>query len=138
VMPAVTGVVETCLYVDDLERAARFYQDILGFRRLTADERMCALCVAEHGLLLLFRKGGTPDPIPTAGGVIPPHDGSGTQHVAFGIPVSARADWRRRLEESGIAIESAVDWPRGGHSLYFRDPDHNLLELITPGVWEIY
>jgi len=31
-----------------------------------------------------------------------------------------------------------VDWPRGGRSLYFRDPDQHLLELITPGCWSIY
>jgi catechol 2,3-dioxygenase-like lactoylglutathione lyase family enzyme len=42
------------------------------------------------------------------------------------------------LQERGIAIESAVDWPRGGRSLYFRDPDRHLLELITPGCWSIY
>jgi len=27
---------------------------------------------------------------------------------------------------------------RGGHSIYFRDPDGHLLELATPGLWAIY
>ncbi len=26
----------------------------------------------------------------------------------------------------------------GGTSLYFRDPDGHLLELVTPGIWSIY
>ena len=137
-MPAVTGVVETCLHVEDLERAARFYEDVCEFKRLAGDERFCALSVADRNVLLLFRKGASLEPMPTPGGVIPPHDGSGILHVAFAIPASAEADWRRRLEERGIVIESTVDWPRGGRSLYFRDPDRHLLELITPGCWPIY
>lgn len=137
-MPEVTGVVETCLYVDDLERAARFYEDICEFKRLTGDERFCALNVADRNVLLLFHKGATLESVPTPGGTIPPHDGAGQVHVAFSIPAAAEGDWHRRLVECGIAIESTVDWPRGGRSLYFRDPDQHLLELITPGCWSIY
>jgi hypothetical protein len=37
-----------------------------------------------------------------------------------------------RLGERGVEIESAVHWARGGTSVYFRDPDNNLLELATP------
>jgi catechol 2,3-dioxygenase-like lactoylglutathione lyase family enzyme len=137
-MPEVTGVVETCLYVDDLERATRFYEDVCEFKKLIGDERFCAFSVADHDVLLLFVKGATQEPIATPGGSIPPHDGMGDQHVAFAIPQAAESAWHKRLEDRGIAIESTVDWPRGGQSLYFRDPDHNLLELITPGCWSIY
>jgi catechol 2,3-dioxygenase-like lactoylglutathione lyase family enzyme len=138
IMPEVTGVVETCLYVEDLERAARFYEDLCQFKRLTGDERFCALSVADRNVLLLFRRGATLESIPTPGGTIPPHDGAGQLHVAFAIPAAAEADWLRRLAQRGIAIESTVDWPRGGRSLYFRDPDGHLVELITPGCWSIY
>ena len=137
-MPEATGVVETCLYVNDLERTARFYEEVCDFRRLIGDERFCALSVADRDVLLLFKEGGTQTPILTAGGLIPPHDGSGQSHVAFAIPAAAEPNWRARLEEHGIAIESTVDWPRGGRSIYFRDPDHHLLEVITPGCWSIY
>jgi catechol 2,3-dioxygenase-like lactoylglutathione lyase family enzyme len=37
-----------------------------------------------------------------------------------------------------VAIESRMEWPRGGKSIYFRDPDGHLLEVLTPGVWAIY
>jgi catechol 2,3-dioxygenase-like lactoylglutathione lyase family enzyme len=137
-VPALTGVLETSLYVDDLERSARFYEDVFEFQRLTGDARFCALSVAGHQVLLLFVKGGTLDPISIPGGVIPPHDGAGTIHLAFAIPESAEPQWQSRLAEHHIAIESTVHWPRGGRSLYFRDPDQHLLELITPGCWSIY
>jgi catechol 2,3-dioxygenase-like lactoylglutathione lyase family enzyme len=137
-MPEVTGVVETCLYVDDLERAVRFYEDVCEFKRLIGDERFCALSVADRSVLLLFRKGGTPEAIPTPGGMIPPHDGAGNLHLAFAIPAPAEVAWQQRLQDRGITIESTVDWPRGGRSLYFRDPDQHLVELITPGCWSIY
>ena len=52
--------------------------------------------------------------------------------------VSLRLVWERRLGELGIAIESTVKWERGGTSLYFRDLDHHLVELITPGCWAVY
>lgn len=137
-MPELTGVVETCLYVDDLERAARFYEDVFEFKRLSGDERFCALSVVDRSVLLLFLRGGTLETIATPGGPIPPHDGAGHLHIAFSIPAAAEAAWQQRLDEREIAIESTVDWPRGGRSLYFRDPDRHLLELITPGCWSIY
>ncbi|MFN7992126.1 MAG: VOC family protein [Bryobacteraceae bacterium] len=137
-MPEVTGVVETCLYVDDLERAARFYEEVFEFKRLIGDERFCALSVVDRTVLLLFRKGATLEPVPTPGGIIPPHDGSGQLHLALSIPAEAGDPWRQRLHDLGIAIESTVEWPRGGRSLYFRDPDRHLIELITPGCWSIY
>ena len=43
--------------------------------------------------------------------------------------------WRAWLGELGIAIERELDWPRGGRSLYFRDPSGNSIELITRGTW---
>ena len=137
-MPDVSGVIETCLYVDDLDRSIRFYEEVFDLRRMIGDERFCAFSVADQRVLLLFRKGGTLEAIPTSGGSIPPHDGAGQLHVAFSIPAAAETSWRQRFEQHGIPIESVVDWPRGGRSLYIRDPDGHLLELITPGCWSIY
>ncbi len=140
-MPSVTGVVETALYVDDLERSGRFYEAVFGFRPLMAEERMRAYSVADRQVLLLFKKGGSTQPSPMHGGVIPPHDGRGTLHLAFAIPPEEVAPWQRQLEENGVALESRVhcgdDSPQGD-SLYFRDPDGHLIELITPGCWPIY
>lgn len=134
----ITGLLETGIYVDDVPRSAAFYQTIFGFERLESDDRFCALSVAGRDVLLLFKKGATLQPMALPGGVLPPHDGSGQLHFAFSVPAADLPDWEQRLEQNGVAIESRVTWPRGGRSIYFRDPDSHLLELITPGCWAIY
>jgi catechol 2,3-dioxygenase-like lactoylglutathione lyase family enzyme len=58
--------------------------------------------------------------------------------VAFSVAADDLAAWEARLGEHGVAIEGRTDWPRGSRSIYFRDPDNHLLELVTPGVWAIY
>ena len=134
----INGVVETAIHVDDVARSAEFYEKLFGLRRLAEDDRFCALEIPGNAVFLLFKKGGTAQPVPTPGGMIPPHDGSGRMHFAFKISTEWLDACTRELQERGIAIESRVDWPRGGTSLYFRDPDEHLVELITPGCWENY
>jgi hypothetical protein len=38
-----------------------------------------------------------------------------------------------RLAAEGVAVESVVGRPGGARSLYFRDPDQHLVELLSPG-----
>ena len=137
-MPCVGRVLETSLYVEPLDRAIEFYQRIFGFPKLSCDDRFCALSVSDHQVLLLFRKRATTQPVVMPGGIIPPHDGDGHLHVAFTIEREEEEHWTQHLQTNGVAVESRVRWPRGGSSIYFRDPDGHLLELITPGCWTIY
>lgn len=137
-MPKLNGVIETALYVDDLPRAREFYQDTLGLRALNSDPRFVAFDVGGRNVLLLFHRGATLETVHLPGGSIPPHDGHGPLHVGFAVSTDELAEWERRLRERGVAIEARTTWPRGGHSIYFRDPDNHLLELVTPGVWAIY
>lgn len=134
----VNKVIETSLYVSDLERSIQFYEKIFEFEKLISDERFCAFSVSGQQVLLLFQKGTTTDAIATPSGSIPPHDGSGHLHLAFAIDAADTAAWQERLAANEIAVESTANWPRGGRSLYLRDPDNHLLELITPGCWSIY
>jgi catechol 2,3-dioxygenase-like lactoylglutathione lyase family enzyme len=77
-------------------------------------------------------------PTELPGGTIPPHGASGQSHLAFAISADDLEAWKTHLAEHDVALESTVTWPRGGTSLYFRDPDGHLLELVTPGIWSIY
>lgn len=137
-MPKLSGVIETALYVDDLDRARAFYEDVLELAPLTSDSRFLAYDVGGRSVLLLFHRGSTLETVRLPGGTIPPHHGNGPIHVAFSIEADELPAWEQRLGERRVAIEGRTDWPRGGRSIYFRDPDRHLLELVTPGVWAIY
>lgn len=136
--PTLTGILETALYVADLERAAAFYTRLLDGQVLFADSRLHAVSVAGRQVLLLFRVGASDRDNPVPGGVVPPHDGRGRLHVAFAVTADSLGAWEARLAELGVVVESRVRAPRGGTSLYFRDPDGHLVELATPGLWTIY
>ena len=137
-MPSITGILETALYVENLDRAAQFYTRLFGFAVMNRDDRFCALNVAPASVLLLFLRGGTLAPVDTGHGLIPPHDGQGPLHMAFAIPAAELSAWEQKLAAEKIPIESTVRWPRGSVSLYFRDSDQNLIELATPHLWDNY
>lgn len=136
--PRVGHLLETSLYVGDLDRAEAFYRRVFGFETFLRDGRMCGMGVPGGGVLLLFREGGSVRPSPTPTGDIPPHDGHGELHLAFAIPVGELAAWESHLAAESILLESRVTWPRGGVSLYFRDPDGHSVEVATPGLWPSY
>ena len=131
-------MLETALYVEDLARASRFYEDALGLKRIFADDRLAAYEAGPASVLLLFRRGTTLETVTMPGGTIPPHDGRGPVHIAFAVSRGALAAWERHLGVLGIPVEGRTRWPKGGDSLYFRDPEGHLVELATPGLWPNY
>lgn len=134
--PAIRHVLETGIYVDDPERSSAFYVETLGLRVIARGDRLVALDAGGGSVLLLFRRGATWAWADTPQGRVPPHGAEGPSHFAFAIDAEALSAWRKRLQDLGVAVESEVRWPRGGRSLYFRDPDGHSVELATPGLWE--
>ena len=137
-MPRVSGLLETSLYVGDLDASAAFYQRVFGFEVLLREDRMVGLAVPGGTVLLLFRRGGSVHPSTVPGGTIPEHDGQGTLHLCFAIPLAALHDWEQHLAALGTLVESRVTQSFGGTSLYFRDLDGHSLEVAVPGLWAIY
>jgi catechol 2,3-dioxygenase-like lactoylglutathione lyase family enzyme len=134
----VSGILETALSVADPAASAAFYRRLFGFETLMDTDRLVALNVAGRDVLLLFRKGVTEERAALPGGIIPGHGATGRSHLAFSIAAEDLQPWRERLAGEGVALEGSVDWPGGARSLYFRDPDQHLVELITRGFWAIY
>jgi catechol 2,3-dioxygenase-like lactoylglutathione lyase family enzyme len=129
--PPIETVVETVVYACDLVAAEDFYAGVLGLSVIARDpERHVFFRVGAAGVLLVF------NPVTTLkAGEFPPHGATGPGHFALGIRPESLGDWRRHLAAGGVAIEKEYTWPRGGQSLYFRDPAGNSVELVTPGVW---
>ena len=131
--PPVETLVETAVYAADLAAAEAFYAGVLGLPVVGREPgRQVFFRVGGGSMLLVF------DPAATLrGGTFPPHGATGPGHVALGVRSQVLDDWRRHLAAHGVGIEQEYTWPRGGQSLYFRDPAGNLVELVTPGVWGI-
>jgi catechol 2,3-dioxygenase-like lactoylglutathione lyase family enzyme len=137
-VPRVQRILETALYVDDLDATARFYESVLGLDVMTRGDRLVALDAGGGTVLLLFQRGATAEGLSFPGGRIPPHDGQGPLHCAFAVAAEDLDAWRDHLAANGVEIESEVTWDRGGTSLYFRDPAGHSVELAAPGVWKMY
>ena len=127
----IQAIIETAIYAEDLHAAEVFYSRVLGLESIAVEQaRHVFFRVGSQSMLLIF------DPRNTIQGhLLPAHGASGPGHLALGVSADSLPAWRERLAEHEVAIEKEVDWPRGGRSLYFRDPAGDSVELITPGVW---
>lgn len=130
--PAVQAVLETALYVRDVRRAVEFYQRVLGLRLIDEfDELRGAAMAAGPSVLLLF----LPD-VARRGERLPAHGADGAGHVAFRVAAEDLPRWRKTLVERGVTIEREHAFGDNPPSIYFRDPDGNLLELAVRTVWK--
>jgi catechol 2,3-dioxygenase-like lactoylglutathione lyase family enzyme len=129
-------VLETALYTDDLASANHFYGTVLGLERIAFVEGRHLFFRCGEGVVLIFDRRTTAR-VPTSvnGAPVPMHGAEGAGHVAFAVADPELPAWRARLAESGVAIESEVSWPKGGRSLYVRDPAGNSVELASPRLW---
>ena len=128
----VTGFSEVVLIVDDVRRAARFYEEVVALEPMSAADDEWAWFfagdaakqqrIAVHKGPLLFEE-HSPHP-----------EGHrfGNVHLALEVP-------RARLDEAVAHVGERVevygptrfDWMRAT-SYYFYDPDGNLLEFWSP------
>lgn len=124
------GVLEASLYVDDIERADEFYSRVFRLRHIRKKiEREVAYRIGET-VLILFRPEATRRQTD-----LPAHAAEGTGHLALRMSPHEIEAWRAHLQSCDVKIEQEKQWPHGGHSIYFRDPDGNCVELATANVW---
>jgi catechol 2,3-dioxygenase-like lactoylglutathione lyase family enzyme len=128
--PRISQVLETCVYAADLEAAEAFYGGVLGLEKIGSVEGRHVFFRSGPGVFLVFNPERT-----LAGGELPPHGAEGPAHACFAIADADLAAWRERLAAHGVAVEAEMEWPRGGSSLYFRDPAGNSIELAPAGIW---
>ncbi|KAA0921080.1 glyoxalase/bleomycin resistance/extradiol dioxygenase family protein [Aquicoccus porphyridii] len=135
--PAISGVLEAALYVDDLDAAAGFYGDLLGLEEVIRHDPRHIFYRAGETIVLLFVAHETRIPPSSDTALpVPPHGATGPGHLCFNVPGDALDDWRARIEAAGIEIEADFRWPNGARSVYLRDPAGNSIEFAEPKLWE--
>ena len=131
-------ILETCLYAQDLDAAARFYGEALGLEMIQSVEDRHRFFRADGGMLFVFNPLTTPiPPGPDAPFQVPPHGAHGPGHVCFSAEGPGIAGWEARLLDHGVEIESRVEWPNGAVSIYCRDPAGNSVEFAEPKIWDL-
>jgi catechol 2,3-dioxygenase-like lactoylglutathione lyase family enzyme len=134
----VAGVLETCLYARDLTAARRFYSEVIGLAVHTESDGRHVFFRCGRAMLLVFNPESTASKTLHVGGAaVPLHGAVGPGHVAFAVGDDEIAPWRERLRTLGVAVESEIEWPGGGRSIYVRDPAGNSVEFATPRLWGI-
>jgi len=133
----IDSILETALYVDDLDAAEAFYGELLGLERVlrAGDRHVFYRC--GPGILLIFNRAETLKSPPDDALPVPPHGTTGPGHVCFRMDGPAIDRMVEKLNKAGIVIESDFRWPTGARSLYFRDPAGNSLECAEPRLWNL-
>jgi catechol 2,3-dioxygenase-like lactoylglutathione lyase family enzyme len=138
------AILESALYVTDLDAAETFYANVLGLEKIGAVANRHVFFKCGSGVLLLFNAEATRQPpSPDARLPVPPHGTTGQGHLCFAATADEIEGWKKHLEAKNIAIEADFEWPpkpgqtRGGRSIYFRDPSGNSLEFTEPKIWNL-
>lgn len=133
-----SSILETALYVTDLDAAEKFYGEVMGLERVASVEGRHVFFRCGQGVLLLFNAEATSVPPPAGARLpVPPHGTQGQGHLCFAANAGEIEQWKARLQAEGVAIEADFEWPKGGRSIYFRDPSGNSLEFAEPRIWGI-
>jgi catechol 2,3-dioxygenase-like lactoylglutathione lyase family enzyme len=122
---AIRAIDYTVIFVRDMGAMRRFYEDILGFEILRElSPRWIEYRVGANTLALA-------EPSLTAADAPTPH-GSAALQLAFKVAVAEVDQCADELVRRGVALVSPpTDRPFGHRTLFFRDPDGNLLEVFA-------
>lgn len=128
-------VLESALYVDDLDAAVAFYASVFSLPLVGRVPGRHAFLRCGPGMLLLFVAAATEVPGPPGPLQVPPHGARGPGHLAFAAEPHGIEAWAARLQALGIPVEKALAWPGGARSLYLRDPSGNSVEIAEARLW---
>ncbi len=133
-----SAILESALYVDDLDAAEEFYRDVLGLEVHRPRRRPARLLPLRRRRAAAVQRRGDRSSAGarTRGCRCRRMARVGDGHLCF----AASGGRDRPLEgaicrRKGIAIEADFEWPNGGRSIYFRDPSGNSLEFAEPRIW---
>jgi catechol 2,3-dioxygenase-like lactoylglutathione lyase family enzyme len=112
-----TGIDHIVLHVSDVERAKKFYAEVLGMTVYRENDRQAFLHAGQHGLALFKKQGDTPL---TPGGDL--------NHLALNVATGTYEALKAELEKHGVAVSGR---PGEDRCIYFADPDGHRLQLMV-------
>ena len=127
----INAVIETAIYVDDLDKTEAFYRTILGLPVIVKEHgRHVFFQVGDNSVLLAFIAEAT-----LKSGERTPHGATGPGHFALGIDTDAST-----LGDKNCATTASPSKTRSfGRAAASRSISAilagNLAELVTPGIW---
>lgn len=127
-----TGLAEIVLIVQDVERAAAFYREVVGLKLRTQDEDWAWFWTGEEGASanlavhkgrLLMQEHSPQGPQPTWGPI----------HYAFRVPAEKLQAAVHHVRSHGVEVYGPIhfEW-MNADSYYFYDLDGNMLEWWSP------
>jgi len=115
----------TVVFARDMKRMRRFYEDVMGFPVHSSLGEGWIADQAGSCLLALTVRGVMFSDAPTPAGAL-------SLQLAFRVAPAGVDQWAEALREKGVAIEmEPTDQPWGHRTLFFRDPDGNVLEIYA-------
>jgi len=130
-MKEILKIKETCLYINDLEKAKSFYHVKLGLEIIHYSEEKHIFFRAGSSVLLCFNPDDSKNKTSP-----PPHFAEGNQHFAFEVKQEDYELCKEHINSLGIPIIDKLIWGSGQESFYFNDPENNVLEIVPEGVWD--
>lgn len=115
---SVDGFCELTLQARDLAALEAFYTDHVGLACLTRDGDRVWLQVGRHARLGLWSPG------PKEFG----DEGGAHVHFAFSVDPGGLDALHARLDGTGVQVRGPVEHPGGDRSIYFEDPEGNVVE----------
>ena len=116
-MVQATGIDHIVLHVSDVERARKFYTEILGMDVYRQNERQVFLHAGTQGVAL-FKKQGD----------VPLATGNDMNHLALNVADGTYETLKAQLETHGVAVSGR---PGEDRCIYFQDPDGHRLQLMV-------
>ena len=113
-----SGIDHIVLHVNDVERAKKFYTEILGMTAYRENDRQVFLRAGQQGVALFKKQGNT---LLTTGNDL--------NHLALNVATGTYEVLKADLEKHGVAVSGR---PGEDRCIYFQDPDGHRLQLMIP------
>jgi catechol 2,3-dioxygenase-like lactoylglutathione lyase family enzyme len=112
-----SGIDHIVLHVNDVQRAKKFYTEILGMTVYRENDRQVFMHAGQQGVALFKKQGDTP--LAT---------GNDMNHLALNVASGTYEVLKGELERHGVTVSGR---PGEDRCIYFNDPDGHRLQLMV-------